>query len=310
MAVRVLAVVVLLALGGCAQHRVYSPAELRAELGRVSPDLANVVVPFEVAPSQIELARRMVGHLPLASLKATALINALSSPTGFGLEYRNALTVTGAQALRQRGGNCLSLASALVGLARGLGLNAFYVDVTGNLETLYQDDVSVRVGHITAVIVAEAGFVSLDVAGLTPTTRGYWRVISDLEAVAHFYNNRGYELIYEAESEGRRVPWAEVAVAFDVATRVDPAMARAWNNLGVALTRVQQPERSVQAFSQAIAAESAFAAPRINLAKLLMRQGDLDAAETVLNQAEALNLAYADVRLLRRQLDQKRHAGR
>ena len=67
-------------------------------------------------------------------------------------------------------------------------------------------------------------------------------IIDDLEAVAHSYNNRGYECIYQARQANFQVSWHEVRADFVLATQIKPSVARAWNNLGVALGRLGDPE--------------------------------------------------------------------
>ncbi len=246
---------------GCAGPRklLYEPDELRAELRRRVPELGDrVEVPFDVTPAQIERARALTGAIATPSGRAKALLEAIRDPEGFGLRYEPARSSTAAQTLTDRAGNCLSLASVVVGLGRALGLQAYYVDVSDRIQdVLRHGDLTVRSGHVTAIIRTETGFAALDVGGRSLTTRGYWMAMDDLTAAAHLYNNRGYELIRAALERGAPIPWAEVREQFRLATRVRPEFAPAWHNLGVAHHRLGEPEAARAAFARAAALEGA-----------------------------------------------------
>jgi len=86
----------------------------------------------------------------------------------------------------------------MVGLARSLGLPGYYADaLRASTELRDEGDIRVRAGHIAVVSHVPDGTKLIDFSGEV-TAESRVRIIDDLEAVAHSYNNRGYECIYQA----------------------------------------------------------------------------------------------------------------
>ena len=78
---------------------------------------AEVVVPFEVEAPEVARARDLIRSAG-AEHRVDALVDALRDPEGFGLRYEWATSGTATQTLARGAGNCLSLSSTIVGLAR------------------------------------------------------------------------------------------------------------------------------------------------------------------------------------------------
>lgn len=276
-------------LAGCAPPRKlnYSPLELRREVRRRAPAMAkaDVVVPHEVAPEHLEIARHYITPFMSASERAKALLKAMFDPDGYGLRYTEVLTRTAEQTLAAGEGNCLALASVFVGLARGLGLKAYFLDASGRVEQAHSEqDVIIRTGHITAVVETERGRVAMDFGRRLSPFR-IFRVMDDVEAAAHFHNNSGYELMVLARRAGEPIDWDRVAHHFEAATRVMPDFARAWNNLGVARLRQGRPKEAEAAYRKAARADPEFASPLTNLGILLMKSGRPAEAVTAFERA-------------------------
>ena len=284
------AAVVVLGSAGCAtaSRQVYTPAELREALAaRPGIPAADVVVPYELPPEALQKARRIVADAHTDAEKVELLVKAMFDPKGFGLR-RGALaatTTTGAEALQTGQGNCVALASIFIGLARAVGLDARYVDASSVVhETRYGEDGStIHLGHVTALVNTHNELISLDFARIGPF-RWYER-LDDLEALAHFYNNRGYELVDEARGEGQPPDWAEAERRFRLAVAVKPGFARAWNNLGISLARQGRDAEAAASYRRAIALDPSMAAPHANLGALLLQQGDLPGALGELDEA-------------------------
>jgi tetratricopeptide (TPR) repeat protein len=267
-----------------------TPEELRAELRRRIHDLdpADEIVPFEVGPEAVALAREKLVAVPESAERARALADLLRSSEGFGLRYEWATTDTAAGTLLRGGGNCMSLSSVLIGLARDLGLDAYYLEVLVDDPTRRADaDLAVYADHVAAVILTREGRLFVDYSGELPHARAV-RTIGDLEAVSYYYNNRGYELLHRAHQAGGAVPWPRVAREFELATRVHPGMARAWNNLGVARARQGDDEQARQAYERAIALAPGLRSAHVNYAMLLARSGDAAGAARHLELARRL----------------------
>ena len=258
--------------GGSSPYRALGPDELREVLRKRLSDVpeAELVVPWQVSGAAIQRAKDLVQRDRLPSERVRSLVEALSRPDGFALRYTWALHNSAASTLEHGGGTCMGLASLLVGLARGLGLEAHYVDASRNPERRAEVEVNVVAGHVAAVVFTESGPLIVDFTG--ELLRSYrYRRMSDLEAAAHYYNNLGYELIHLAEEAGRPIPWHDVGRQFARATRVAPGFARAWNNLGVASVRLGEFDRAERSYQQALRLEPGLDSPRLNLAALATR---------------------------------------
>lgn len=284
---------------GCAGWATYDPAALRAEVASRAPAVppGELVVPFEVTDVQVERARRLVGTTYSEHERAQRLARALFTPGGFGLRYATGATATAQQTLRQGHGNCLGLASVFVGLARALGLDARYVDASERMqETRYRDhDLVVSSGHVTAIVQLGRERMTFDF-GSSEVPRSY-RVITDAEALGHFYNDRGYDHLEAAEARGTAVDWEAVQHDFWLSTQVAPRFPEAWSNLGIASARLGRPGEAEAAYREAIRHGPDLAAPRNNLGLLLLARGDAAGAREALEVAARLEPRRAHVQL-------------
>ncbi|HTN53121.1 MAG TPA: transglutaminase domain-containing protein, partial [Anaeromyxobacter sp.] len=241
---------------GCAagERIVYSPDELRATIARRAPAVPpdERIVPYEISEAHAAQARELVTGATTDADKVRMLVAAMFDPDVFGLHYADGAVGTAEETLASRRGDCLALASVFVGLARAVGVPAQFLDASVRIhETLYLDDeTSVHFGHVTAMVDTGVGKVGLDFAQLG--TIVWWRVIDDPEALAHFYNNRGYALLQGARSEGAAVDWVGAARQFELAVAVKPGFARGWNNLGIAAAHLGRPDEASADYRRAI----------------------------------------------------------
>jgi tetratricopeptide (TPR) repeat protein len=210
-----------------------------------------------------------------AYARADMLVRAITSGHQFDVRWVPVATTAARETLEAGHGNCLSMASLFVGLARGIGLEAFYVDASDRVnDVVREDELIVDTGHIAATVRTERGWSLVDFSGGISEYRTF-RVIDDVEALAHFYNNRGYERISLANS---LVAWNEALADFQMATYVLPTFARAQNNLGVAYARLGDDGSAERAYRAAVTADERFAAPRHNLGNLSLRRDEPDRA--------------------------------
>ncbi|MEL7372306.1 MAG: hypothetical protein AAFN74_25500 [Myxococcota bacterium] len=254
-----------------------TPDELRAMLAKRLPGQSpsSIVVPHEISASYVDDARIFVQeHLPPKSTvedRVRALLQLLSSPTGFALRYEWAATRSADDTIDQGGGSCLSLSAVLIGLARGLGIEAYYVDASNIASDKRKDgEVTVHSGHIAVLLVYRRNKAFVDFAGeITDGTHS--RRLEDAEIVAHYYNNRGYELIHNAQVEKRAVPWNDALVQFRIAAKVSPTFALAWNNVGLALARLDRNKEALLAFRHALTLNPSLEAASANIDTLTER---------------------------------------
>jgi Flp pilus assembly protein TadD len=167
-------------------------------------------------------------------------------------------------------------------------MRAYYAE-TLDIDSDWSADLelSVAAGHIAVVIPTSHGRAFIDFSGtLSPTRR--FRPISDLEALAHYYNNRGYELLHLAMRAGREPPWSEALLEFERAARIAPGFAQAWNNVGLALRRLGRHQQAERAYRRALELQADLLSAYLNLAALYVADGALDSAMETLDVAHRL----------------------
>jgi tetratricopeptide (TPR) repeat protein len=271
----------------------FPPDLLRAELERrAGPGFSDPVpIPFEIGEEAIAHARREVMRLSFGRDRIERLVALLTreAPEGFGLRYRWSRTAPAAETLLRGEGNCMSLASVLVGLARGLGWQAYYAEAGDPMEEegLLEADLGVLSDHMVVVLVTSGHHAVVDFLGAVEGRALH--IIDDLSATGHLLNNQGFEEIVNARQEGREVEWDAVARRFELATRVDPGSARAWNNLGIALARVGRISEARRAYVRARMLDAKLSSPERNLRVLRTRvsEGAKPAIEVLDGQPQA-----------------------
>jgi len=268
---------------GCStteKRLAYSPHQLRTEVSpRVPAERAgDVLVPFEASAEMVARAKKYTDGAATAYQRANMLVRAITAGHQFDVQWVPVVTTVARDTLENGHGNCLSMTSLFVGLARGIGLDAYYVDASDRVNEIgREDELIVDNGHIAATVRTDRGWSLVDFTGELSEYRTF-RVIDDVEALAHYYNNRGYESISLASLEHREIPWDEALADFQLATYVLPGFSRAQNNLGVAYARQGDDVAAEAVYLLAMRADKDFAAPRHNMGNLSLRQGDPDRA--------------------------------
>jgi tetratricopeptide (TPR) repeat protein len=237
------------------QRLAYTPAEFRREVARRAPDLdpESVRVPFELSGEIVERARQVVSLAGRPGPSVLALIDFVSDapPRGLGLQYEWRATQSARDTLRLGRGNCVSLASVLVGLGRGLGWQIHYGEARSpNPELLLEDDIAIRRHHMVVVVRLEGVRAVVDFAGIFES-RHSAHPIDDISAYAHIINNRASQLILAAKREGVAPPWERALEGYRLAAQLQPEFASAWSNEGVALARLGRLEEARVAYARA-----------------------------------------------------------
>lgn len=229
------------------------PERLRIEIARDVPQLARnqVVVPHELSPQTKARLDLHLSELGNRAESGRALVSLLFGENHLGLEYAWAETHTAEETLRIGRGNCLSLAAVVVGVARAYGGAARYVEIQGRPEQRDEGDLHVWAGHIAVFLPSPAAPLIIDFTGTSLTNPASFRLLGDRDLVARYYNDLGYDLIRLARKNQNPVPWNDAREFFEIATAVDPKFGQAWNNLGVALARLEQFEAAETAYRRA-----------------------------------------------------------
>ena len=91
------------------------------------------------------------------------------------------------------------------------------------------------------------------------------RPIDDLTAYAHLINNVSGRLVTDVEGRDADEQWRQALAGFELATRIQPGLGRAWNNLGIAYARFGRYEEARDAYRRAVELGTAFGSAERNL---------------------------------------------
>jgi hypothetical protein len=276
-----IAIVGLLAFGiACAKtpprrQLAYQAEAYRQEIVTRVPDLREDQTrpPFEVDSTFVERARTVIEAAPLGPSRVQALVDFLTAPEpeGLGIAYDWSVSATAAQTLELRRGNCFAMASVLVGLGRGLGWPIYYAEARPpEPETREFEAVTALSDHMVVMIVAKTVKQIVDFTGLLK--EGYdVRPISDLRAYAHLVNNIAGQQVMNAERSTTDEDWEAARTGFELATRIDPSLGRAWNNLGIVYRRLGRVEEARNAYHRALGLDAGFGSAEHNLSLMETR---------------------------------------
>jgi tetratricopeptide (TPR) repeat protein len=249
---------------------------LALQLRQRGLDPAKIVIPFATTPQMREWVRREIPSNGDPVERLNLLLRTLSSSSGLQLEYESDTTITAAEAFAVHKANCLSYTNLFVGLARDLGIAAYFLEVDDIERFTREGDFVVVSGHVTAAFGAPQERQILDFTqGQQAERYRDVRQISDLRAVALYYSNRG-----AGELRARRydaaVSWLSTSVA------LDPDLSGAWINLGVARRRTADYPGAETAYRRALVADPTALSAYQNLAALLHLRGRHDEANDLL----------------------------
>lgn len=261
------------------------PTELRREIAEDVPQLSpdQVVIPHEISPALKANLDQLLPQLKNRSESGRALVSLLFGKENLALQYAWAETRTAEETIQIGRGNCLSLAAVVVGTARAYGGAARYVEIQDKLERRKEGDLGIWAGHIAVFLPNPGAPLVVDFSGTQQTELSSFRVLEDRDLVAHFYNDRGYDLVRQAREEGRTPPWEQVKRNFEIATGIDPEFSEAWNNLGVALARLGEWQAAEDAYENAMIHQRLFhdSATQRNQASLTSRKERSGSTKTV-----------------------------
>jgi hypothetical protein len=251
------------------QSLIYDSESFRAVLRERVPELSDRMVraPFEIPTDILALARKRVMAAPRGAGRVRALVDFLSDPKpeGLGLRYDWATSSTAERTLELGQGDCVALATVMVGLGRGLEWPIYFAEArTLQPEAHEFSEVTVLSDHMVVIVVAKTVRMVIDFLGLVGD--GYKiRPIDDLTAYAHLINNVAGRRVISEKEESSEEGWASALDGFTLATRIQPHLGRAWNNLGIAYTRLGRFDEARDAYHRAVELDTAFGSPVRNL---------------------------------------------
>lgn len=280
---RPLPALALLAAGACASYHTFdSTSYLRGEIAaRLGPEAAaQVDIPFEIDREAVGTLQR-TGHLSSGEERKTRQVLDFIFER-LKLRYSLNPTRDATATFHARSGNCLSFVNLFVGLARGVGLNPFYVEVTDYQTWNHRQGMVISQGHIVAGMYVDGELKTYDFIPYHPKSYRRFKAIDDLTAVAHYYNNLGAEALLAGDLAGARR-------LLGIAAAVAPAFDKGLNNLGVCLARGGDYEGALATYRKALALDPANSMVLINMARVYQQTDRQREAEELLRQVEKQN---------------------
>jgi Flp pilus assembly protein TadD len=272
-----LLVVCGLSAGGCATRGLGARLELslQEQMRNQGLEPAEVTIPFR--PND-EMRRWLASEVPRSNngeTQLTWLLQSLLNRSTAPLKYVPGFTGTASEVFVSGTANCLGFTQLFVALARELDLEVYLLRVS-DLQSFERDgDLIVASAHITAAFGTPDRRRILDFAERPVRAYRWVEEISDLTAVALYYSNRGAEVLREGKN----------AVGLELlrkAVKLDPELAEAWVNLGVAERRSGDLVAAEAAYRKALEVDPSTISGYQNLASLLRRSGREREAEDLL----------------------------
>lgn len=272
--------------------------EVVAALAQRGLDPQNVVFPHGINDEMRAWAHQAVASAKSDVERLVRLQQSLLDPHQMPIHYQWGYTGTAVEVFENRQANCLAFTNLFVGMARELGVDVYYLGVNDVESYRREGDLVVVSDHIAVGYGTLSDRRIFDFSQNPPDDYHDFTRISDLTAIAMFHSNRGAEALQAGFVEAS-VRWLQTAV------RIDPELANAWVNLGVALRRLGDHAAAEEAYRKAIEIDPRTYSAYQNLAsllRLLHRQEEARAYEEILASSPSHNpftyLTLGDVSLL------------
>lgn len=284
-----------------------SEMELRQALEERGLDPKEIVFPRRMTDEMKVWAHKAVLSNVRTEERLRLLVDALLMPDGLGLQYEASYSGTAQEVFERRTANCLGFSNLLIAMSRELGIETYYLRVSGMDRFARAGDLIVVSDHVT--VGYPVGGATWNILEFTRQGMPHYRTIeplSDLAALALYYSNRGAELLSEGDN-GEALEWLELGVV------LGPESARAWTNLGVAKRRSGDLAAAASAYRQASEIDPNHAPAYSNLLAVLRFQGRTDAGKELIRLLKArrsrnpfVSLALGDLSLEAGRLDEAR----
>jgi Flp pilus assembly protein TadD len=257
-----------LAASGCGssalRQQLREVVDLQLRERGVDPD--QIELPFDLSPEMEKWLREEADFGGTPENRLDQLLRQLLHRDGQELKYLSGHTGTAREVWETGTANCLAFTHLFIGMAREINLPVYYLRVS-DLQSFEKDgDLVIVSEHITAAYGPPAQRRVLDFSDRPVTQYHTVQPIADLTATALYYSNRGAEKIREGET-------AEALEILELATRIDPELADAWINYGVAVRRSGRKEEAERAFRRALELDPSHMSAYQNLAALLTVTG-------------------------------------
>ncbi len=206
--------------------------------------------------------------------KIQQLKDALFSNRGAALEYAYRATTRPSATVRKGVADCVSFSFLFVALAREIGLDAVFQEVRGDAGWRQMGRFGMQTIHLNVLVLVDSREIVVDFPRFESMKSASKHQISDLRAMAHFYNNLGVDAIMANQLD-------QAGGYLELAADLAPDFAGCLANLGVYYKRTGRIADAQQAYMQALEFDPNSAVVSANLAQLLFHQGLTVEAENI-----------------------------
>ncbi|MCP4654665.1 MAG: tetratricopeptide repeat protein [bacterium] len=276
--------------------------EMMVRKGGVDP--SNVVLPYALTDEMRRWAHEKVPTTRSANDRIELLQDRLLNSGEMEVEYEWGYTGTAREVFEKRRANCLAFTFLFVGMAREVGVPVYFLAVRDSENYRKSDDLVVISDHIAVGYGVRFNQTVIDFSVDASDEYRQIRPISDITAIAMYHSNRGAEALQAGFVNGA-VEWLRLAVA------IDPELANARANLGVALRRKGDQKSAEEAYKAALEIDPRTYSAYHNLAGLLRVQGreeEARAYEATLEDSPSRNpytyISLGDISLLGGRLEE------
>jgi Flp pilus assembly protein TadD len=278
LAAKLLAIGAGLLAGACATsglaHRMEDAA--REGIRARGLSLEEIIVPFEITPDMKAWIEKEVPKSSREEIQLNWLLQSVLNRSNPAFRYESGHTGTAGEVFREGRANCLGFTQMFIALARELDLPVYFLRVSDLQSFEREGDLIVASAHITAAMGPPNTRKVLDFAERPVSAYRWVEAISDLTAIALYYSNRGAEALRDGQN-------AEGLELLGHATRLDPELAEAWVNLGVAERRSGDSEAAEADYRKALEVDPSTITAYQNLASLLRVSGRAHEADELLS---------------------------
>ena len=269
----------------CSQYEPFDNAAfLTKELDqRIDPQLAKeLLVPFELDEVIRQDLRERLSPVGSERRRTNQILDFVFA--GLDLQYARTPTRNAVETYRTGYGNCLSFVNLFVGVAREQRLNPFYVEVQDYQRWSYQDGVVVSRGHIVAGMYIDGELSTFDFLPYQPKSYRNFKPITDIQAMAHYYNNLGAEALLAGDLNAAE---RNLRAAAGLAPDFDKGI----NNLGVVYLRLGDTARAIELYRRGLENHVDNVPLMTNLTRAYQKEGKLEEAAKLLDRLEEVDQA-------------------
>jgi Tfp pilus assembly protein PilF len=245
-------------------------------------EMQHFKVPYEIGDQLRTIAKEVDKGGYSKTFMARELALMLLEDGALGVSYNRDSNATAEEVYAKKQANCISFTNLFIGMARSLGIDANYAEVTEVSSFDKMGNTIIYNTHVCAVVFEGPRVYLIDFSFRPNPQYHSWRAISDLEAVADFYNNIASQYYLKSDDLDHEEKALEY---YNMALKIYPDSVSTFNNLGVLKLRENDFEGAEQMFLKALQLRPGYFAAYTNLGSIYRKRGEIDKAIELLQAA-------------------------